>query len=93
MKRAVAARYHLPRASIVGRGRGPCCEFDHLISRELGGADVVENLWPQRWVEATQKDGLENWLHREVCAGRMTLKAAQHAIATDWTHARPRTDR
>ena len=23
------------------------CEIDHLISRELGGADDVNNLWPQ----------------------------------------------
>ncbi len=87
MKREVAARYHVPRASIVGRGRGPCCEYDHLVSRELGGADVVANLWPQPWVEAVQKDALENWLHREVCAGRMRLAAAQHAIATDWPGA------
>jgi hypothetical protein len=23
------------------------CEVDHLISRELGGADAIDNLWPQ----------------------------------------------
>ena len=27
---------------------------------------------------------VENYLKREVCAGRMTLKEAQQKIATDW---------
>src|SRR4029077_8713290 len=25
------------------------CEIDHLISRELGGADEISNLWPQAY--------------------------------------------
>jgi hypothetical protein len=29
-------------------------EVDHLISRELGGADVVDNLWPETGVGLTQ---------------------------------------
>lgn len=87
MKREVASAYGLRRGSIVGYGRGPCCEFDHLISRELGGSDDVLNLWPQPWAEAKQKDALENYLHREVCAGRMTLSDAQRAIASDWRAA------
>lgn len=77
MKRQVAAAYGLPRASIVARGHGPCCEFDHLIPRELGGADDVRNLWPQRWTEAHVKDQEENRLHRAVCAGTLTLQQAR----------------
>lgn len=63
------------------------CEIDHLISRELGGADDVANLWPQSYVgewNARLKDRLENRLHREVCAGRLTLEDAQGGIAQDW---------
>jgi hypothetical protein len=63
-------------------------EIDHLISLELGGADVQKNLWPQSYITAPWnahvKDHLENFLHDEVCAGRIPLKTAQHEIATDW---------
>lgn len=87
MQRQVAASYRLDRKDIVAYGKGACCEFDHLISRELGGADDVKNLWPQPWVEAKQKDRLENWMHREVCAGRLPLIVAQQALAGDWIAA------
>lgn len=33
------------------------------------------------------KDRLENWLHKEVCKGNMTLQEAQAAIKEDWTKA------
>jgi hypothetical protein len=33
----------------VSDKRGRHCELDHLISRELGGADEVKNLWPQAY--------------------------------------------
>ena len=52
-------------------------EFDHVIPRELGGADVVDNLKMQLWVDAHKKDLRENALHRAVCVGSMTLNAAQ----------------
>lgn len=87
MKVYVAKAYGLDRKQIVGYGRGPCCEFDHLISRELGGADDVKNLWPQPWTAAKRKDQLENKLHRLTCAGTITLEEAQRAIATDWPAA------
>lgn len=87
MKRDVATAYGLNRASIVAYGKGPCCEFDHLISRELGGADTVANLWPQPWAEAKKKDVLENKLHALVCAGTLSLHEAQTIIRTDWAAA------
>ena len=64
------------------------CEIDHLISRELGGADEVSNLWPQAYGthpwNAQLKDNLENKLHVEMCAGRITLKQARDMAVNDW---------
>ena len=69
-------------------------EEDHLISLELGGAPSdPANLWPEPWtIVATDgeqagarvKDRFENYLHAQVCAGGLTLAAAQHQIASDW---------
>ena len=71
MKRQVAQAYGIPWDQ---HGQ---YEFDHLIPRELGGADDVRDIWPQPWAEARVKDREENRLHRAVCAGTMTLPAAQ----------------
>lgn len=61
-------------------------EEDHLISLELGGdPSDARNLWPEPGPSPNPKDAVENLLHREVCAGRITLKAAQREIANDWT--------
>lgn len=65
-------------------------ECDHLVSLELGGSNAIANLWPEAAEPRLgyhEKDRLENALHRHVCAGEMTLSAAQHAIATDWLSA------
>jgi hypothetical protein len=63
-------------------------ELDHLISLELGGCpDCVANLWPEPYnilLGAHQKDKVENYLHKEVCNGTITLRDAQETIATDW---------
>jgi len=67
-------------------------EVDHFISLELGGSNMVTNLWPEPYVTpdasnkigAHEKDKVENALHAEVCAGRMTLQQAQDQIRTDW---------
>lgn len=62
-------------------------EIDHLISRELGGADDLSNIWPQPYNQhpgAHEKDALENRLHKLVCSGSLDLKTAQTEIATDW---------
>lgn len=65
-------------------------EVDHLISLELGGSNVISNLWPEpyagRWGART-KDVLENKLHDLVCAGQLNLRYAQHVEATDWVAA------
>ena len=63
-------------------------EEDHLIPLELGGHPTdPRNLWPEPRSgahTATTKDGVENSLHSRVCAGLITLTAAQSAIATNW---------
>ena len=62
-------------------------EYDHLVSLELGGANATSNLWPEPGSIPNPKDAVENRLHKEVCSGRLTLAAAQQAIATNWTTA------
>lgn len=79
MKQHVAAAYGVPWRA---HGR---YEFDHLVPRELGGADDERNLWPQPWPEARRKDRLENRLHRLVCAGTVSLGTAQRIFERDWT--------
>lgn len=77
----------LPGDPFAGTPRPPLFEIDHLISLELGGADDVKNLWPQPYYNrpaAHEKDAVENYLHREVCAGRIALTDAQKQIADDW---------
>lgn len=69
---------------------GKRCEIDHLISRELGGADTGPNIWPEPYggpYNAHDKDRVENRLHVEVCDGRLTLLQAQTMIRADWQQA------
>lgn len=66
-------------------------EEDHLVSLELGGdpRDPL-NLWPEAYSGtwgAKVKDRVENYLHAEVCAGRLPLATAQQEIATNWIEA------
>lgn len=81
MKRAVCTAYG--DDNCPGKG----FEIDHLVSRELGGADDVRNLWPEPQPDAHVKDVVENRLHREVCAGKISLTDAQKILRTDWTKA------
>lgn len=62
-------------------------ELDHLVSLELGGANDAANLWPETPPTPNPKDTVENALHAAVCDGKVTLKAAQNAIASDWETA------
>lgn len=74
-------------------GPNQTCELDHLISLELGGADTLDNIWPQcgppgvtldnRYFK--EKDGVENYLAKLVRDDQIDLGEAQHGIATDWT--------
>ncbi len=62
-------------------------EVDHLVSLELGGSNDIANLWPEAASPTPgfhQKDMVENYLHGQVCSGKMTLADAQREIATNW---------
>lgn len=77
------------------------CELDHLISIELGGADTLDNIWPQCGPKGAkgenrlfkQKDQVENWLAQMIRDGTMSKEEAQQGIAEDWAQyaARART--
>jgi hypothetical protein len=75
-------------ARCVSDAHGKTCEIDHLISREVGGADDIKNLWPQAYGStpwnAHLKDKLENHLNKEMCAGRITLQEARDSLLDDW---------
>ena len=67
-------------------------ELDHLISLELGGSSSATNLWPEMNSAGAKtvnnpKDQVENKLAAAVCSRKVTLAAAQDAIATDWITA------
>jgi hypothetical protein len=62
-------------------------ELDHLVSLELGGSNDVANLWPEIGKIPNPKDSVENVLHKAVCSGKVTLAAAQNAIADNWQTA------
>jgi hypothetical protein len=85
MEKKVFARYHLP-----WERRGEF-KLDHLIPRELGGADTIDNLWPQsvriKPYAADRKEVLTEVLIQKVRSGRMTLAEAQEAIRRDWIDA------
>jgi hypothetical protein len=84
--------YHI-RHPKNNKGSTQTCELDHLISLELGGADTLENIWPQcgppsvklRVRYFKQKDIVENFLAAQVKAGKMDLAEVQKGIAEDWT--------
>lgn len=93
MKKEAFSRYGYTGYSdprCVADSHGKTCEIDHLVSRELGGADVVDNLWPQSYASpwnAHMKDKLENRLHNEMCKGNLTLKQARAKLIKDWRDA------
>lgn len=78
-KHAVEAAYGLP-----ARSYGSTLEIDHIVSLELGGSNDPANLFPERAPGFHAKDKLENRLHDMVCAGQISLEAAQHQIAANW---------
>ncbi|MGN6799802.1 MAG: HNH endonuclease signature motif containing protein [Gaiellaceae bacterium] len=72
------------------RSYGSTLEIDHIISLELGGSNDPRNLYPERATFADGapgfhvKDKLENVVHRAVCGGSISLRAAQRQIAGNW---------
>jgi hypothetical protein len=62
-------------------------EVDHFIPLSIGGSNDDKNLWPEPAVPIPgfrEKDKVEYYLYSEICAGRISIKAAQESIRTDW---------
>ena len=85
MEQKVFARYRLPWA------RRPQFKIDHLIPRELGGADTIDNLWPQsiraKPYGADRKELLTEVLLARIAMKQITLAEAQEQIRRDWIDA------
>ncbi|MEY2585192.1 MAG: hypothetical protein QOD80_1218 [Verrucomicrobiota bacterium] len=85
MEQKVFARYRLPWAN------RPAFKIDHLIPVELGGADTIDNLWPQslraRPYGAERKELLAEVFRLKIARGQMTLAQAQEQIGKDWIDA------
>jgi hypothetical protein len=62
-------------------------ELDHLVPLELGGSNDMTNFWVEAGKTPNPKDTVENRLHREVCAGTISLHIAQLDIAHNWMTA------
>ncbi len=66
------------------------CELDHLVPLEMGGADTLDNIWPQCGQAPNGKDykaikdQIESYLAIKVLLG-MDLDSARKGIASDWT--------
>lgn len=60
------------------KGEPAAYEQDHRVPLILmGDPRDPRNEWPQPWPEAHLKDRLEVAVHRDYCAGKITLKQAQ----------------
>jgi len=62
-------------------------EVDHFVSLELGGSNDISNLFPEAAAPTPgfhEKDKVENYLHDQVCKGKLSLAEAQRQIATNW---------
>jgi hypothetical protein len=79
------------------RGPTQVCELDHLISLGLGGADTLDNLWPQCGpadVPVGQREFKIKDAHAELSLMRAIRAGAdladiQRRIAEDWTQLLP----
>ena len=85
MEQKVFARYRLPWS------RRAAFKIDHLIPLELGGADTIDNLWPQslraRPYGPERKELLTEVLLQRIARKQITLEQAQEQISRDWIDA------
>ncbi|MEN3371381.1 MAG: hypothetical protein V7609_3524 [Verrucomicrobiota bacterium] len=85
MERKVFSRYRLPWS------RRAQFKIDHLIPLELGGADSIDNLWPQslrtKPYGTDRKELLTDVLQNRIAKRQITLEQAQEQIRTDWIDA------
>ena len=91
-KKQTYAAYNMTEPA-KNSGESQTCELDHFISLELGGADTLDNIWPQCGPDNVglddrnfkRKDLVEDFLGREVREGRLSMADAQKGIVEDWT--------
>ena len=85
MEQKVFRRYHL------SWNRRAQFKIDHLIPLELGGADTIDNLWPQNLrakpYGPDRKELLAEVLLKKIASKQMTLAQAQEEIRRDWIDA------
>lgn len=91
-KETTYAAYAIARPA-NNEGQNHICELDHLVPLQLGGADTLDNVWPQcgppgmmmenRYFK--EKNKVEDYLLMMVKIGKMELGDAQKGIAADWT--------
>jgi len=83
------------RQGISGDHKGICdgprgCEVDHRISLEVGGSNDPANLIVAPYFggcNMTQKDVLENKLHKLICTDQITVLQAQDYLFNHWQEA------
>lgn len=90
IKVTALARYNQENSTNYQMADG---ELDHLISIENGGSPTdPNNLWFESYTTtingkrmgAHEKDSLENEIHKEICAGTITLTEGQQELTGDW---------
>jgi hypothetical protein len=85
MEQKVFARYRLPWS------RRAEFKIDHLVPLELGGADTIDNLWPQnvrtKPYGPERKELLTGILLERIARKQITLEQAQEQIRKDWIDA------
>ena len=73
-----------------GVKQNPSCELDHLVPLEMGGADSLDNIWPQCGQAPNGKnykeikDVVEDYMAIKILQG-MNIESARKGIASDWT--------
>ncbi|MEP6698641.1 MAG: hypothetical protein ABJB09_02835 [Verrucomicrobiota bacterium] len=85
LEREVFKRYRIPWS------RRAEFRIDRLIPVELGGADSIDNLWPQSFkvkpYDVERKELLTRRLLALIHSGRITLAQAQEEVSKDWIDA------
>lgn len=88
-REAVFAEYNISYPQPTGT-----TELDHFYALEISGNNFPSNLWVQ-WSDKIvgagkgfeSKDKLENYLHRQMCAGNITQQQAFDSTRNDWVAA------
>lgn len=86
-KRAVYRAYGLANRHDGFCAAGGGCVLDDRVPIEVGGANSPSNLWPQVKVgplNQEQKNICENAAHKALCAGKISVEAAQAIFLGDW---------